>query len=338
MAMGSSCTTKKSTVISTTSTITSTRFPFRNQSRKSRIGFNRGSVEARPFQVGINSLKKSQTKQNVSDEDSNSDSDISDDYDEVLNVTNTQIFKKVKPSKETSGIIFSGSRKKSSSFTEPNSIIRAAIPLISYWIMDHINSSSGLSCDEIPSVLARHLEDNMEMMEKEDFDRDIINSAEKMTALLVNLIKRQEQVENRVEPGYRDSVHGDDVERRRKRIRNQNFNKFSSERNVCGCQHRGECLQRSKTCFCHHGFTGRKCQKRVRKALMVGGLLGLQLRSDTELVGGLEVRRCSPPDYPLQVVAATGQTLGQDVVVCGGAIHDSKYLQISSFECSLSLK
>ena len=71
---------------------------------------------------------------------------------------------------------------------------------------------------------------------------------------------------------------------------------------------------------------------------MVGGLLGLQLRSDTELVGGLEVRRCSPPDYPLQVVAATGQTLGQDVVVCGGAIHDSKYLQISSFECSLSLK
>merc|ERR1719195_1999079 len=105
--MGSSCTTKKSTVISTTSTITSTRFPFRNQSRKSRIGFNRGSVEARPFQVGINSLKKSQTKQNVSDEDSNSDSDISDDYDEVLNATNTQIFKKVKPSKETSGIIFS---------------------------------------------------------------------------------------------------------------------------------------------------------------------------------------------------------------------------------------
>ena len=49
-------------------------------------------------------------------------------------------------------------------------------------------------------------------------------------------------------------------------FRNQNFNKFSSRRNVCGCEHGGECLERSRTCFCSHGFTGDRCQKRVRKA------------------------------------------------------------------------
>ena len=107
-------------------------------------------------------------------------------------------------------------------------------------------------------------------------------------------------------------------------FRNQNFNKFSSRRNVCGCEHGGECLERSRTCFYSHGFTGDRCQKRVRKALLVGGVRGVETRTDTELVGGLEVRRCKPPDYPLPVVAPTGQTLGQDVVVCGGAYHDGE--------------
>ena len=102
------------------------------------------------------------------------------------------------------------------------------------------------------------------------------------------------------------------------------FNKFSSRRNLCGCEHGGECLERSRTCFCSHGFTGDRCQKRVRKALLVGGVRGVETRTDTELVGGLEVRRCKPPDYPLPVVAPTGQTLGQDVVVCGGAYHDGE--------------
>jgi hypothetical protein len=32
-----------------------------------------------------------------------------------------------------------------------------------------------------------------------------------------------------------------------------------------------------------------------------------QLRLDSELVGGLEVRRCSPPPFPRPVMAATGQ-------------------------------
>ena len=106
--------------------------------------------------------------------------------------------------------------------------------------------------------------------------------------------------------------------------RNQKFNKFSSRRNVCGCEHGGECLADSSTCFCSHGFTGEKCQKRVRKAVMVGGLAGLLIRNDTELVGGLEVRRCSPPDFPLKVMAATGQILGSQLIVCGGAHHDGR--------------
>ena len=37
-------------------------------------------------------------------------------------------------------------------------------------------------------------------------------------------------------------------------------------------------------------FSGSKCQKRVRKALLIGGLDGLETRNDTELVAGLEVR------------------------------------------------
>ena len=36
-------------------------------------------------------------------------------------------------------------------------------------------------------------------------------------------------------------------------------------------------------------FSGSKCQKRVRKALLIGGLDGSLTRNDTELVSGLEV-------------------------------------------------
>ena len=68
---------------------------------------------------------------------------------------------------------------------------------------------------------------------------------------------------------------------------------------------------------------GSKCQKRVRKALLIGGLSGVNTRKDTELVSGLEVmtfgrkslptvyylqvKRCSPPDYPYKIIAATGK-------------------------------
>ena len=102
---------------------------------------------------------------------------------------------------------------------------------------------------------------------------------------------------------------------------------MSSSENACDCEHRGECLEDGTTCFCSHGFTGTfynpslennrflllmshsagaRCQKRVRKALLVGGLKGTRTRSDTELVAGLEVRRCQPPDYPTNIMAATG--------------------------------
>ena len=66
----------------------------------------------------------------------------------------------------------------------------------------------------------------------------------------------------------------------------------------------------------------------MRKALLIGGLSGVNTRKDTELVSGLEVltfgkkslfikflifkvKRCSPPDYPYKVIAATGKCFDQ---------------------------
>ena len=65
-------------------------------------------------------------------------------------------------------------------------------------------------------------------------------------------------------------------------------------------------MQDIDVCFCSHGFTGNniskisyivmvhkgsKCQKRIRKALLIGGLDEFETRNDTELVAGLEVRK-----------------------------------------------
>lgn len=64
----------------------------------------------------------------------------------------------------------------------------------------------------------------------------------------------------------------------------------------------------------------------------------------------MKVRRCSPPDYPYNIIGATGkcfinqaqrihktncslhaagQTVDDTVIVCGGAGHDGKNLQQS---------
>ena len=98
-----------------------------------------------------------------------------------------------------------------------------------------------------------------------------------------------------------------------------NFNALSTQPNPCNCKHGGECLPESQTCYCNHGFTGAKCQKRIRKVILVGGLTDVALRLDSELVTGQEVPRCSPPAFPRPVMAATGQTAEDTVVVCGGA-------------------
>jgi len=301
--------TTSSTTITTVTTVTSTTltssskrratrptprssFPVRKSPKRNKnIGFNRGAVEAKPRLIDINSSKRNSSRRKTS----------------VL---------------------------MNESISKPSESLKAAIPLISYWIVDHIKADPSLSCSDIPSVISRLVDDNGDMLESDDFDEDLMNSAEKIATLLVNLINKQEQADNRIDTenkDVKDSVHGDDVRRRnRERIRNQNFNKFSSQRNVCGCEHGGECLEASKTCFCSHGFTGERCQKRVRKALMVGGLTGLLIRNDTELVGGLEVRRCSPPDFPVRVISATGQTLGPHAVVCGGAAHQDSGALVSS--------
>lgn len=52
--------------------------------------------------------------------------------------------------------------------------------------------------------------------------------------------------------------------------------------------------------------------------MVIGGLKEHALRADSELVGGIS-RRCTIPDYPLEFMAATGQTFNQTIVVCGGA-------------------
>ena len=187
--LGSTSSSERSAIISSTAPPSSTteihltrqtsraRFPVRKPPRRSRIGFNRGSVEARPGGVerGEERRKSSAT----------------------LN--------------------------RSKSFPEPSDKLSAAIPLISVWIMNHIKSDPSLTCRDIPSVLTQLLEDNRELMERGEVDTDILHSAEKMTALLVNLINKQEQSENRVETENKDSVHGDDVKRRRNRERIRNI-------------------------------------------------------------------------------------------------------------------
>ena len=140
-------------------------------------------------------------------------------------------------------------------------------------------------------------------------------------SIIINTANKAEKSEDELEDddSRNDSIHGDNVRSNKDRRPNRNFNTFANKPNACDCKHGGECLPASKTCYCSHGFTGKKCQKRIRKVLVVGGLRDVQIRPDSELVGGLEVERCSPPPYPRPIIAATGQTSEDTVVVCGGA-------------------
>ena len=100
-------------------------------------------------------------------------------------------------------------------------------------------------------------------------------------------------------------------------------NTFLSRPNPCNCEHGGECVPETKSCYCSTGFTGIHCEKRRDKALVLGGLRDVAIRLDSELVGGSKPDRCSPPSFPRPVMAATGQTAGDIVTVCGGATQIS---------------
>ena len=111
------------------------------------------------------------------------------------------------------------------SVVSPSEKLRPALALISYWLLDQIKSDPRLSCPDLPAVISRLVRDNQEILETDQTDTDLVNSAEKITALLVHLINKQKQADNRVETenkDVKDSVHGDDVARRRNRERIRN--------------------------------------------------------------------------------------------------------------------
>ena len=119
--------------------------------------------------------------------------------------------------------------------SEPSEKLRPALAVISYWLLDQIKSDPRLSCSDLPAVISRLVRENQDILETDQTDTDLVNSAEKITGLMLHLINKQKEADNRVDTEnkeVKDSVHGDDVARRRnrERIRNQKFNKFSSRR------------------------------------------------------------------------------------------------------------
>jgi len=224
-----------------------------------------------------------------------------------------------------------------------------AIPFLAYWIVDYIRSDPKLTVGgplgKEEEIVTQAINDNISEAVEQfrngngKIDPDLNQGSQEITNTLLNIAKHNRfdvdlininDIKTFVNEGEgedtfeenisgSDSVHGDTVNRNSERKQNKNFNNFADKPNACDCKHGGECLPESKSCYCSHGFTGAKCQKRIRKALVVGGLRDVQIRLDSELVGGLEVRRCSPPPYPRPIIAATGQTSEDMVVVCGGA-------------------
>ena len=110
---------------------------------------------------------------------------------------------------------------------------------------------------------------------------------------------------------------------------------LATKPNPCNCKHGGECIPAGCYCYCSHGFTGIKCEQQIRKALVVGGLKDFQIHVDNELVDGLDDHRCSPPAFPTPIMAATGQTDRDTVVVCGGATQIGKYMPRLSLSISV---
>ena len=205
-----------------------------------------------------------------------------------------------------------------------------AIPFLAYWIVKYIHSDPELTIDgsaedEMKRV-AQAISDNISIeFEECNVGSECKDLGENVNGVTRDVIKINEDVKDSpIERtstfgNVNDSIHGENVKRDEDFIEHHNFNALSSKPNPCNCKHGGECLPETKTCYCSHGFTGSKCRKRIRKVILVGGLRGHEIRLDSELVAGLEVHRCSPPAFPRPVMAATGQTAGDTVAVCGGA-------------------
>jgi len=221
-----------------------------------------------------------------------------------------------------------------------------AIPFLAYWVVKYIRSDPQIAVDaseeEEMEIVAQAITDNIvrvfeefnEENESGELDENLFDVTEDLTNNLLKIASKTTlqddntnendnstiNTSNKAETiDTNSSIHGDAVNRNNEIPKNQNFNALSTQPNPCNCKHGGECLPESQTCYCSHGFTGAKCQKRIRKIILVGGLTDVSIRLDSELVTGQEVPRCSPPAFPRPVMAATGQTAGDTVVVCGGA-------------------
>ena len=164
-----------------------------------RIGFNKGSVQANP------SLVSSST-------------------------ATTRIATTATTIRAATKSIVTISTATSTS-TIPDAIA-SAIPLLSHWIVDYISRDQDLSskCSNINAVsdaINKVLSDNTD----EDVDVELLASAESLAALMVHVINRELHVDHdKNKKDSKDSVHGDDVVRRnrRVRIRNRNFNSIRS--------------------------------------------------------------------------------------------------------------
>ena len=138
--------------------------------------------------------------------------------------TRAPAFRKFKPSeKPTTEKVAVKKTKK----VEPSPKIAAAIPLLSYWIVRYISNDLELSSKCLDhEIIGKSIEEILDGIEGvDDFQEDLLESTEKLTNLLVNLIGRQQKIkEDRPTPkafeDSKDSVHGDDVVRRsREKIR-----------------------------------------------------------------------------------------------------------------------
>ena len=231
---------------STTTTVTATtlseteevsKSPF--QERRRKLGFNRGSVEARPmnknrinvFSSDNESLRKSESLEETTTTEGN----IKESKDLTMEKprsnlrsnrfsTRAPAFRKFKPSeKPTTEKVAVKKTKK----VEPSPAIAAAIPLLSYWIVKYISNDLDLSSKCLDhEIIGRSIEEILDGIENvDDLQEDLLESTEKLTNLLVNLIGRQQKIkEDRPTPkafeDSKDSVHGDDVVRRsREKIR-----------------------------------------------------------------------------------------------------------------------
>lgn len=191
----------------------STQHPQRISARErvfKSIGFNRGSVEAKPKNSSFRP-KFSSRRPPVAAFSTSTRPTPSSRTTTVSSTTSTP----------TTRIITS--RIDKSDVPEPSSNVASAIPLLSYWIVDHITKDSELSSRldclaSVPDLLARLVAEERLGTET---SHHLIQSSESLAALLVNIISRNEESKNKVdtdsvpeEDNSKDSVHGNDVVRR----------------------------------------------------------------------------------------------------------------------------